>query len=169
MRTLLVVTKQPSLAAAIQALLDPLKFQLIVKETVDETEMLLARGAIDATVLDTDLMDTRAIRTIETLISFAPSCPLIVYAGNKQWEWEEDAYLVGVAHVLNKPVRGKLLNTLLDRMFPPLESKPAVQPATSVVPGARTLHGDPLRSLEALRRFAGILTHRLDCQALLKQ
>jgi hypothetical protein len=51
MRTLLVLTKQASLAAAIQAVLDPGKFQIIVKETVAETEMLLARGAIDATVL----------------------------------------------------------------------------------------------------------------------
>lgn len=169
MRTLLVVTKQASLAAAIQAVLDPLAFQLIVKETVVETEMLLARGAIDATVLDTDLMDTRAIRTIEMLKSFAPGCPLIVYAGNKQWEWEEDAYLLGVAHVLNKPVRGKLLSTLLDRMFPFLETKPALQPAPVTSPIAGVLHGEHVRALEALRRFSAILTHSLDCPALLKQ
>src|SRR3954470_11511739 len=132
MRTLLVLTRQPSLAAAIEAVLDPLKFQLITKEQAGDAEMLLARGAIDATLFDTDLTDTRAIRAIETLQSFAPGCPIIVYAGQKQWEWEEDAYLLGVAHVLNKPVRGKLLNALLDRMFPTPEARAA--PHATIAP-----------------------------------
>jgi hypothetical protein len=47
-----------------------------------------------------------------------PRVPTIVYGGEIQWQWEEDAYLLGVTHVLNKPVRGKLLNTLLARNFP---------------------------------------------------
>src|SRR4051812_5868524 len=101
MRTLLVVTKQPSLAHAIQAVLDPAKFQFITKEAVNEAELLLSRGAIDATILDLELTDTRAIRVIEELKGFAPSAPIVVYAGDKVWEFEEDAYLLGVAHVLN--------------------------------------------------------------------
>ena len=96
MRTLLVLSKQPSLAAAIGSVLDPGKFQLIVKESVNEAEFLLARGAIDAAVLDADLTDSRAIRLIEELKGFAPGCPILVYASAKQWEWEEDAYLLGV-------------------------------------------------------------------------
>ena len=62
MRTLLVLTNQPSLAAAVQAVLDPIKFQLITKEEVAEAEFLLSRGAIDAAILDVELTDTRAIR-----------------------------------------------------------------------------------------------------------
>jgi len=45
MRTLLVITKQASLANAIQTVLDPIKFQLITKEAVNEAEFLLSRGA----------------------------------------------------------------------------------------------------------------------------
>src|SRR6266404_4931126 len=109
MRTLLVITRQPSMATAIEAVIDGTLFQLIVKEDVAGAEFLLVRGAIEAAILDVDLTDTRAIRAMAELKGFAPGCPVLVYTGSKQWEWEEDAYLSGVEHVLNKPVRGKLL------------------------------------------------------------
>jgi hypothetical protein len=35
-------------------------------------------------------------------------------SGEKQWEWEEDAYLLGVEHVLTNLCGGKF-STLLDR------------------------------------------------------
>ncbi len=170
MRTLLVLTKQPSLASAIQSVLDSSRFQLITKSDVGDAEFLLARGAIDATLLDTELTDTRSIRVISELKSYAPNCPVIVYTGEKQWEWEEDAYLHGVTHVLSKPVRGKLLNTLLSRLFPEQEIKASRAVSAPVFHGNgdRPSH-DQVRALEAMRRFSGILTHSLDSAALLKQ
>ena len=171
MRTLLVITKQASLANAIQIVLDPIKFQLITKEAVNEAEFLLSRGAIDATILDVELTDTRAIRVIEELRSFAPGGHILIYAGEKQWEWEEDAYLLGVEHVLTKPVRGKLLNTLLARLFPENEPSKAIVPQASAHIETAVLrpYVDQVRALEALRRFSGVLTHSLDASALLKQ
>ena len=74
--------------------------------------------AIDACVLDADLTTVEPIRTIERL---APrccrSCPMILYASDSHRSWEEDAYLLGVNHILTKPVRARLLNSLLDRLF----------------------------------------------------
>lgn len=171
MRTLLVITKQPSLANAVQTVLDPIKFQLITKEAVGEAEFLLSRGAIDATILDVELTDTRAIRVIEELRSFAPGGPILIYAGEKQWEWEEDAYLLGVEHVLTKPVRAKLLNTLLDRLFPQHEPAKALAPQASSNIESAVLrpYVDQVRALEALRRFSSVLTHSLEATALLKQ
>ncbi len=171
MRTLLVITRQPSLSSAIQAVLDPIKFQFITKDLVTDAEFLLSRGAIDATLLDVELTDTRAIRLIEELKNFAPGCPIIVYAGEKQWEWEEDAYLLGVAHVLNKPVRGRLLNTLLDRMFPQHEPSKALAPIgpSNLETISLRPYVDQVRALEGLRRFSGVLTHSLNSTALLKQ
>lgn len=171
MRTLLVVTKQSSLSLAIQAVLDASKFQLITKDAVNEAELLLSRGAIDATILDLELTDAHAIRVIEQFKSFAPGSPMLVYTGDKAWEWEEDAYLLGVEHVLKKPVRGKLLNTLLDRLFPEHETSKALMPMRSSIVDAGSLrpYVDQVRSLESLRRFSGILTHSLDSTALLKQ
>ena len=172
MRTLLVITKQPSLAAAVATVLDTAKFQLITKEAVGEAEFLLSRGAIDAAILDVELTDARAVRLIEELKSFAPDCPILIYTGDAQWEWEEDAYLLGVAHVLTKPVRGKLLNTLLDRLFPDDEpSRPLALQATTAAIETSILrpYVDQVRALEALRRFSGVLTHSLDSTGLLKQ
>jgi signal transduction histidine kinase len=171
MRTLLVITRQPTLANAVQTVLDPVKFQLITKEAVSEAEFLLSRGAIDATILDVELTDARAIRLIEELKTFAPGCPIVIYTGEKQWEWEEDAYLLGVEHILTKPVRGKLLNTLLDRLFPHNEPIKSLVPAgpSSIDPVTLRPYVDQVRALEALRRFSGVLTHSLDAEALLKQ
>ena len=170
MRTLLVITRQPSLAHAVQTVLDPVKFQLITKEAIPEAEFLLSRGAIDATILDAELTDARAIRLIEELKTFAPGCPILIYAGEKQWEWEEDAYLLGVEHVLAKPVRGKLLITLLDRLFPDHEPAKAMVPArpASIESVSLRPYVEPVRALEALRRFSAVLTHSLDAAGLLK-
>ena len=62
MRTLLVLTKQTSLATAIQTVLDPVRFQTIVKEDVTDAEILLSRGAIDAAIIDVDPPDARSLR-----------------------------------------------------------------------------------------------------------
>jgi signal transduction histidine kinase/DNA-binding NarL/FixJ family response regulator len=173
MRTILLLTKQPSFASAVQAVLDPTQFQFISKQEIGEAEFLLSRGAVDATILDLKLTDTRAIRTIEQIKQAAPGCPVIIYANSKQREWEEDAYLLGVEHVLDKPLRGKLLANLLARLFPaaaPVTAlmAPVVPQPPSANSGARS-NSDQMRALEALRRFSAILTHGLDATALLKQ
>lgn len=173
MRTLLVLTKQPLIATAIQEALEPGKFQIITKDNAADAEILLARGAIDASILDMDLTDSRAIRAIDELKGFAPNIPIFVLSGAKQWEWEEDAYLHGVAQVVAKPIRGKLVNTLLARMFPE-ERAMLPAPASPAAPLPVELRGpqpgtEHVRALEALRKFSGILTHSLDSTALLKQ
>jgi signal transduction histidine kinase/DNA-binding NarL/FixJ family response regulator len=171
MRTLLVVTTQSSIASALGSMLDAAQFQIIVKEDIADAELMLSRGAIDASILDLDLTDARSTRAIQDLKRFAPGCPIIVYASTKQWEWEEDAYLQGVQHVLTKPIRGKLLQSLLSRLFPTTEDKPVAM-AVDVEQGeafrARAPHHSS-RGLEALRRFSTLLTHGLDCANLLKQ
>lgn len=176
MRTLLILTKQPALASAFGAALDPAKYQVIVKEDLWEAEALLTRGAIDAVILEVELTDVRAIRYIEQMKQAAPGVPLLVYTADKQWEWEEDAYLLGVEHVITKPVRGKLLTTLLGRLFhdqeqkslrPPEHDPPAAISTRTSAPA--TGAQEHFRALEALRHFSGVLTHSLNPEALLKQ
>ncbi|HEV7402541.1 MAG TPA: ATP-binding protein [Chthoniobacteraceae bacterium] len=171
MRTLLVVTTQSSIASALSSMLDAAHFQIILKEDIADAEFLLSRGAIDASILDLDLTDARSTRAIQDLKRFAPGCPIIVYASTKQWEWEEDAYLQGVQHVLTKPIRGKLLQSLLGRLFPTTEEKPVAVVADLDQGEGFRARAQPhsSRSLEALRRFSTLLTHGLDCNNLLKQ
>src|SRR3954471_8539546 len=161
MRTLLVVTTQSSIASALGSMLDAAQFQLIVKEDIADAEFLLSRGAVDASILDLDLTDARSTRAIQDLKRFAPGCPIIVYASTKQWEWEEDAYLQGVQHVLTKPIRGKLLQSLLARLFPSTEVAATPLPAENEPTEsfrARSAR-ESSRGLEALRRFSSLLTH----------
>jgi signal transduction histidine kinase/DNA-binding NarL/FixJ family response regulator len=175
MRTLLVITRQASTATAIEAVLDSAEFQLIIKEDVADAEFLLVRGAIDATIMELELTEARALRAIAELKGFAPACPVIVYTGTKQIEWEEDAYLHGVQHVLAKPVRGKLLTMLLHRLFPAGETRPNDRlhegsqldrtPANTQAASSR----EPNCALFALRRFSAVLTHGLSSSSLLKQ
>src|SRR5271170_2404842 len=170
MRTLLILTKQPLLAAAIQAVLDQTKYQIVAKEDVWEAESLLTRGAIDASILDVELTDVRAVRLIEEMKNCAPGCPILIYTGAKQNEWEEDAYMLGVSHVLTKPVRGKLLNMLLDRCFQDSGQKaPPAEAAPLPAPAKLNYSADHMRGLEALRNFSGILAHSLDSDSLLKE
>lgn len=117
MRTLLILSKLRAFPAAVEAVADFSKYQIIVKEDLRAAESLLTRGAIDAVILDLELTDINAIKLIEQVRHAAPEAPLIVVSADKHWEWEEDAFLLGVAHVITKPIRGKLLNNLLDRVF----------------------------------------------------
>ncbi len=172
MRTLLILTKQPQFAASIEASLDAEKFQFIAKENIWEAESLLTRGAIDAVILDVELTDVRAVRAIEQVRQAAPQAPIVVYTGDKQWEWEEDAYLLGVSHVVAKPVRGKLLGNLLDRSFAEHDQKSRVasMPEQALLPSRQMqTQTDHFRALEALRNFSSVLIHSLNPEALLKQ
>jgi len=169
MRTLLVVTRQLSLASAIQAVLDPVEFQLITKAEVAEAEALLARGVVDVTILDVVQPDARAIRAIEEVRGLDPTCPVLVYVAGKDWEWEEEAYLNGAAHVLTKPIRVKLLHSLLDRLTRPGDAAPVIAPAAPIPEPASRATLEPIRALEALRRFSGVLPHSLESDQLLKQ
>jgi nitrogen-specific signal transduction histidine kinase/DNA-binding response OmpR family regulator len=172
MRTLLILGKLRAFPASIEAATDRTKYQLIVKEDLRAAESLLTRGAIDAVLLDLEITDINAIRAIEQVRQAAPDVPLIVVSTGKQWEWEEDAYLLGVSHVLAKPIRPKLLNNLLDRVFQDASalSRPEIMTGSphsgSRAPASMQAH---FNALEALRKFSGILTHSLKPQALLRE
>ena len=170
MRDLLVIAQQTGLAAAVRSVLDPEHYRVGSQSDLHRAELLLRSGSIDCCIVDADLVDVEPIRIIEKIRRQLPDCPIVIYAGERQWEWEEDAYLLGVQHVLNKPVRGRLLNTILDRLFnaaPPSEPRPIERPRTVSKP----VDAGPIstRMLEVLRDFSSILTHSLCAESLSKQ
>ncbi|MGA3171729.1 MAG: ATP-binding protein [Chthoniobacteraceae bacterium] len=172
MRTLLILSKLRAFPASVEAALDLAKYQLIVKEDLRAAESLLTRGAIDGILLDLELTDVNAIRMIEQVRKAAPEAPLIVVAADKHWAWEEDAYLLGVAHVIAKPIRAKLLNNLLDRVFEDALAQQHSESSTGhPQSGTRPLAASTVHfnALEALRKFSGVLTHSLKPQALLRE
>ncbi len=180
MKTLLVIAQHPELAEAIRAAVNSDNYRVIHRADLNEAEPLLAHGLAEACVLDADLTNVQAIWFLEKIHRRAPKCPILVFTSDKQWEWEEEAYLKGVTQVVNKPVRAKMLNTILDRLWTkPTQSAPAQRPPQPI-----SLPGEPARTfstpapaapqttsqtLQVLRDFSGILTHSLNAEAMLKQ
>ena len=169
MHTLLVITHQGSFATAIEAALDSATYRVITKEDTTSAGALLGRNAIDAIIVDLEHTNGIALRVIEAVRALDPGCPLIAFAGHGPRPWEEEAYLLGTAHVLEKPVRGRLLANLLERALaaksPP---DPAPQPVPVPAPMPKGAAFAPQRGLEALRHFSSLLVHSLNTRELLR-
>ena len=179
MKTLLILAEHPDFPDAIRAGLNLENYRIVHCNNLEEAEPLLHRGLLNACILDLESADVRGMWVIEKLRRQLPHCPLLVYTDAAQWDWEEEAYLKGVSHVLTKPVRAKLLNNLLERTFSKASATgpgPTISPANLSAP--RFVESDksnpPIaqnvsQALEVLRHFSTILTHSLNSEALLKK
>ena len=176
MKTLLVLAQHPELAEAIRAAVNPEQYRVLHRVSPEEAEPLLAHGLSDVCILDVELTSVQGIWFLERLRRRAPKIPFIIFTGASQWEWEEEAYLQGATHVLKKPVRARMFNTLLERLWQGTGSLPAPaapmmaaregKAASDTTQFARSAPG-PAASLNVLRDFSGILTHSLDAEAML--
>ncbi len=179
MKTLLVLAPHPDLAEALRAGLSPEQYRILLRSSVDEAEPLLAAGLANACIVDVELNSVQDVWFFEKLHRRAPKCPIIIYAGAKQWEWEEEAYLHGATYVLTKPVRVRMLSTLLDRLWqgPASIPRPAPGPSTGTelilkATESSTPSAPPSTTPQALgilRDFSAILTHSLNAEGMLKQ
>jgi signal transduction histidine kinase/CheY-like chemotaxis protein len=179
MKTLLVLAQHPDLVETLRAGLNPEQYRIVHRASVEEAEPLLAHDLINACILDVELTSVQEVWVLEKLRRRLPKSPIIIFAGSKQLEWEEEAYLKGATHVLTKPVRIRMLNALLERYWP--AATPSLQMTLSqfqqrelvkhiepaAPPAALQLAGH--QSLGTLRGFSAILTHSLDAEAMLKQ
>src|SRR5437762_2699981 len=117
MKTILVLAQHPELGESIRAALNPEHYRIVHRLSVEEADPLLNHGLLDVCVIDADLTNVQALWTIEKIRRRLPRCPLLVFASAKPWEWEEEAYLQGVKHVLGKPVRPRMFNALLESLW----------------------------------------------------
>jgi signal transduction histidine kinase len=181
MKTVLVLAQHPELAHVLPQALNAEQYRILHRTTLEEAEPLLAGGVIDACILDVEVGAVQSIWNIEKLRRRMPNTPLVVYVGSKPWDWEEEAYVQGVSFVLTKPVRGRMLNVLLERLWKPgtgttaLTVMPRSQPLTVVRPQPlevmrrEALAPSAIQTLTALRDFSSILSHSLSAEGLLKQ
>jgi signal transduction histidine kinase/DNA-binding NarL/FixJ family response regulator len=175
MKTLLVLAEHPDLAEAIRNGINAEAYRVLHRLTLEEAEPFLAHGLADACILDIELATVQGIWSVEKVRRKAPKCPLIVYTGAKQWEWEEEAYLQGANHVLTKPVRPRMLNAVLDRLWAaapgPRPSPPGPSSAASasagILPAAAS--STPAQTLAMVRDLSGILTHSLNAEGMVRQ
>jgi nitrogen-specific signal transduction histidine kinase/DNA-binding NarL/FixJ family response regulator len=179
MKTILVLSPHPDFAEVIRAGLNQEEYRIVHFIGIEEAEPLLTHGLVSACVLDVDLIGVQGVWVIERLRRRNSKCPIIAYTAASQSEWEEEAFLHGVTHVLTKPVRGQLLNSLLDRLWaaPKPRAVPSVPPAPSPATAASSRMSEAFPSrfvntsqtLGVLRDFSSILTHSLNAEAMLKQ
>jgi signal transduction histidine kinase/ActR/RegA family two-component response regulator len=174
MKSILVLSNHPDFAETIRAGLNPAQYRVVHRLTVDEAEPLLAHGLVAACILDADLMDVEIVWAVDRLRRYDSKSAVIVYTSASESAWEEEAFLHGVTHVLTKPVRARLLNTLLERLeSPPVQRAVPVAPAPvqnsfSGAPAfSRSINPSP--TLDVLRDFSSILTYSLNAEAMLKQ
>ena len=186
MKTILVLSSHPDFVETIRAALNADDYRLVHRMDVDEAEPLLVHGIISACVLDVDLMGVQGVWVIERLRRRDHKCPIIAYTAATSSDWEEEAFLQGVTHVLTTPVRPKLLNSILDRLWaqpkqreaiptrplftppPPQSFRPVESPVfRGMEPSGRSVSSG--QTLDVLRDFSSILTHSLNSEAMLKQ
>jgi signal transduction histidine kinase/DNA-binding response OmpR family regulator len=178
MKTILVLSSHPDFAEAVRASLNPEQYRVVHRLNADEAEPLLAHSLASACILDADLMGVEGVWAIERIRRRETKSPIIAYTAGNQSEWEEEAFLHGVTHILTKPVRSRLLNALLERIWnAPGQSRAASQPASSA-PVSFSRHAESpaasrftsaSQTLDVVRDFSSILTHSLDAEAMLKQ
>ncbi len=175
MKTLLVLGEHPDFAESVRAALNPEEYRVLFRSSFEEAEPLLVHGLADACILDAELTNVQGVWCLEKLRRRAPKCPVIIFTGAAKWEWEEEAYLQGAVHILNKPVRGRMFSALLERLWPiPVTGRtpPNVTYLTSseqIKTVERTDLSAQPQSMTVLRDFSGILTHSLNAEAMLKQ
>ena len=178
MKTILVLSPHPDFAEAVRACLDAEQYRVVHRINVEEAEPLVVHGLAGACILDADLMGVESIWTIERLRRRDKKSPIIAYTELTAADWEEEAFLHGVTHVLTKPIRAKLLNAVLNRLWAVSAAPRATQVPTgntaiftraAADPGAGERFVNASQTLDVLRDFSPILTHSLDAEAMLKQ
>ena len=174
MHTVLVITFQPEFGAAVAAALNPSMWRVLVKEDAFQAASLFDRQAIDAVMIDVDLNDAQIVRSVKDVRDRSGQVPIVVFTAESNRHWEEEAYLLGVAHVLEKPIRSRLLNHILGKLLGGTETSAIVQHSAQIATSqasAATLmpaQPQPLHQLDNLRRFSSLLIHSLDARALIQ-
>lgn len=177
MKTLLVLAEHPQLAEAVRAGLNSEQYRVINRANFNDAEPLLVHGLADACLLDLEVSNVQGMWALEKLRRRAPNCPVLVFAPAQGWDFEEEAYLQGAAHVLTKPLRPRMLSALLDRLWSTPQTTSAIALAPVATPSTEMLRLSEVPSpavaatsaTNVLRHFSGILTHSLDADAMLKQ
>jgi len=177
MKTILVLSSHPDFAEMVRAGLNPELYRVVHRLNVEEAEPLIVHGLAAACVIDLDLTEVDGVWVIERFRRYDAKTPLLAYSSENPSGWEEEAFLHGVTHILAKPVRPRLLNALLERLWnAPATRHPAPTPVPASAPfsfpaesPASSRFANAAQTLDVLRDFSSILTHSLNTEAMLRQ
>jgi signal transduction histidine kinase/DNA-binding NarL/FixJ family response regulator len=171
------MAEYPGTAEELRGSLRPEQWRIVHRTNLQQAEPLLAGSLADACIIDLELTNAPAIWTLQKLRRLAPTCPILVYAGQTRPDWEEEAYLNGATHVLLKPVRKAVVASLLERSasvapapLQPMQSSPAPQhPSSGGSDTSIISRPGPDQEMAVLRNFSGILKHSLDAEGMTRE
>ena len=179
MKRILVLSPHPDFVEAVRTSLNPEAYRIVHRLSVDEAEPLVAHGLAGVIILDANLTGVESIWNIEHLRRRDKKTPIIAFTEFTQADWEEEAFLRGVTHVLTKPVRQRLLNAVLERTA---TTTPTPAPVAEVPSGNTDLfkriaaepaaighYVNAAQTRDVLKDFSPILTHSLDAEAMLNK
>ena len=175
MKTILIITENPGFAEAVRVAIGNEDHRVFVQPELQPGDPLAKVGQLDACIFDGDLNSVIPIRQIEAMDRIIAQCPFIVYSQSKQWEWEEQAYLLGVMHILAKPVRASILNSILENLWskrvPKLVNSIHQSEPIRQVPSNQYSESPAIanKTLEVLKHFSELLPHGLSIEALMRQ
>ncbi len=132
MKTALVISSDPAFSAAARAATEGSAWCTAAFTSMEGARSALRTGLADAAILDADLDSVTALRAIDGIRAESASIPILIVAGRRVREWEEDALLHGADRILDKPLRSDLLCATLAR----LAFAPAPLPAPPAPPSA---------------------------------
>lgn len=177
MKSLVVLAPHPQFADNVRAVVEPLKFRVVHRMTVEECEPLLIHGLAPVCILDLESSGAQGVWMVERILRVAPSCSIIVFSESREPEWEEELFLAGVKHVFSKPLRGRLLAQTLQQLMEQQDQQGTKIVSSTLPDNDQSLW--PVRAVEAsapedhsllvLSRFSEILSHSLDSDALVRQ
>lgn len=173
MKTLLVLSPHPETAEAIRTALNPELYRVIHRLGQTEADPMLGHNLAHAVIVDIEFDGLQGMWMVERIRRRDSRCPIIVYTAAKQSEWEEEAYLRGVSHVLSKPIRGRALAAVLERICaspaaPAVPMLPRPEVASIPTSGLAGISA-AVQPLTVLRNFSSILTHSLNADGMLRQ
>jgi signal transduction histidine kinase len=171
MKTILVLARHRDFIEAIRTGLNPGQCRIVERTTLEEVAPLLEHGLADACIVDVESAGAGDLGFLENLCRKATHCPVIAYTGERPSELEAEAYLKGVTYALTKPVQGRVLTALLDRVWLPAAATRTPYPVLPYLPPQSEKLVEPPTGSEkmgVLRSFSGILTHALNEQAMLQ-
>lgn len=174
---ILVITESSDFTESLRVVLSEKHFRLHSCPDPSNAVALLKTALARVCLLDAGSDPGAALGILGRIRESAPSVAVVVCCDQDDRQWEEDAYLKGADFILRKPLRGALLERVLEKYdtspHPRQPEAPRGQPAADA-PGrmgplsART-ENLPASALEIMRDFSRILSYSLDLKSFVHQ
>ncbi len=176
---ILVITEDSGFQESLKVLLPENEFRLHPLSSLSKALPLLKSAHPEACLVDTGLKNLSVVSAVEAIRRNSPAVGLFICTDEKEPVWEEEAYLKGADFIFRKPLRGPLVNRILEKHLRPAVgtrpkqvTRPEAGATASFVPAPPSRGPGPAlpaSALEIMRDFSRILSYSLDLKSFVHQ